>query len=36
MNGRQHGEGLYWVKPEQKPRRGIWAEGKREKWVETE
>jgi len=32
-NGRQHGEGTYWVKEDAKPRRGIWASGKRERWI---
>ena len=34
LNGRQHGEGKYWAKSGQQPRRGRWAEGKREEWLE--
>ena len=33
-NGRQHGEGNYWINASSKPRRGIWFEGKRERWLE--
>ena len=35
QNGRQHGEGTYWVKADQKPRRGIWVEGKRDRWLDA-
>ena len=34
-NGRQHGEGTYWAKPDEKPRKGIWVEGKRDRWLDA-
>ncbi len=32
-NGRQHGEGVYSVGNGEAPKKGVWIDGKRDRWL---
>ena len=35
LNGKQDGEGLYWEAADKKPKKGLWKEGRRVKWLKV-